>query len=103
MVQHRFENLAFPAQICFLLPTCLGLPLTNGTVDKPAEMTHFKFPRWANPPQFQITAADLPARSVVPATVHFHGKQKKYLPFYLGRNVAPSLLITLNRFEGNSK
>jgi hypothetical protein len=42
--QHASEYVAMPAQFHFFLPSLLHLALTDGAINKPAEVASLKFP-----------------------------------------------------------
>lgn len=94
------EDPAFPTDSYFLSPTSLRLPLAQCPADKPAELAHAQFRRWASLSHLGRTSAYLPAGAHILNPL-FHGREKKHLPFHVGRNFSPPLFKALHGPDRN--
>lgn len=81
----------------------MDTPLTDGSVDKPAQIACFKFPRRAIFPHMLRTLSDAPARRGIVSRLAISRHQEKHLPLNMGRDVSPSLFIAVNGLDGGSK
>lgn len=95
-LQERGKHLALAADLHFFLPVLLGFALANGAIDEPAELACLKFPGWTVLFTVSRTFFDGPAGfwSFIFAMASA-GKQEKNLPFDMGGNRAPALLIAV--------
>ncbi len=96
------EDLALPTDSYFLSPASLSLPLAQCPADKPAELAHAQFPRWASLSRLGRTSAYLPTGAHISKPL-FHSREKKHLPFHVGRNFSPPLFKALHGPDRNSQ
>jgi hypothetical protein len=76
----------------------LALAFTDGTVYKPAELTGLKFPSRAMFAALGRAFFYGPAGFKGFVTSSASGEQKKNLPLHMGWDLAPPLLIAVDRF-----
>jgi hypothetical protein len=97
-IQQWLKHLATPACLHLFMPIPLYGSFTEGSVDKPAQMTSLEFPRWAHFLAFEITLFCGPARLMAFTGPSFHGEQKKDLSLRVDGHRSPSLLVTMDGF-----
>ncbi len=91
------------ANLHLLFPVLAYRALTNGAVDKPAEISGLKFPGRTTFPLVARTFFNNPARLFGFIVLAHHGDQEKHLPFHMGRHRPPSLLVALDSLAGGSE
>ena len=92
------ENPARAADLHFLFPGRVYGAVTQCSVEKPAKFSGFEFPGRTCLFAFIRAFFNRPAGFFLLGVENLAGKQKKDLTFHMGRNGAPALLITVNRF-----
>ncbi len=95
-IQQWLKHLTLPAYPHFFIPILSYGSFTDGSVDKPAQITGFKFPRRTSFPSFDRTFFCGPARLVRFTGPLFHVHQKKGLPLPMDRHLSPSLLVAID-------
>jgi hypothetical protein len=91
------------ANLHLLLPTLLYFPFADGSLNKPAKISGFKFPGRAPLLLVGGTFPDHPARFTVPAIFIHQRDQKIHLPFHSGRYGSPGLLVAVNSLYGDAQ
>jgi hypothetical protein len=102
-IQQWLKHLAASACAHLFIPIPLYGSFTDGSVDKPAQITGLKFPRWAPFLAFERTLYYGPARLMPFTGPLFHRDQKKDLPLHMDRHLSPSLLIAVYSLNGCSE
>jgi len=97
-IQQLLKHLAIPTYPHLFNPIPLYGSLTDGSVDKPAQMAGLKFPRRTPFLPFEGTPFYSPARLMPFIGPLFHREQKKDLPLRMGGHRSPSLLVTMHGF-----
>ena len=92
-----------PANPYLLAPAILNFPPADGSIDEPAEVSRFEFPRRAFLTSLRRTTPNFPAGSHVSVGLFFNGPQKEHLPFDVHRNSSPPLFEALNAPERRSQ
>ncbi len=92
-----------PANLHLLFPVLAYRALTNGSVDKPAEISGLKFPGRTLFPSVARTFFYNPARLFEFIVLPHPGDQEKHLPLHVGRHRSPALFVALNRLKGGSE
>jgi len=92
-----------PANLHLFFPVLAHRALTNGSVDKPAEISGLKLPGRAFFPLVARTFFYNPARLFEFIVLPHHGDQEKHLPLRRRRNRPPALFVALNRLNGGSQ
>ena len=91
------------ANLHLLFPVLAYRALTNGSVDKPAEISGLKFPGRTLFPLVARTFFYNPARLFEFIVLPHPGDQEKHLPLRRRRNGPPPLFITVNRLNRGSE
>jgi len=92
-----------PANLHLFFPVLAHRALTNGSVDKPAEISGLKFPGRTLFPLVTRTFFYNPAGLFEFIVLPYHGDQEKHLPLRRRRNRPPALFVALNRLNGGSQ
>jgi hypothetical protein len=98
--QRLAKYLTGSAQLHFFLPGIVNRPITDGSVDEPAQIAGGELPGRALLPPFQGAGSPGPARFCTFFTAQFSGKQKIELTFHVHGNRTPPLLIAMNGLDG---
>jgi hypothetical protein len=86
-----------------LFPVLAYRALTNGSVDKPAEISGLKFPSRTLFPLVARTFFYNPARLFEFIVLPYHGGQEKHLPLRRRRNRPPALFVAVDSLNGGSQ
>ncbi len=101
LFNQRRKDLAGAADVDFVFIGGLAGTFTQGTAEEPAEVATLEFPGRTI---FAFLAFLLfPAWRQLIAAFTLVDEQKEKLPFDMGGNRTPSLLITVNRFQRHAK
>ena len=92
-----------PANFHLLFPVLAYRALTNGSVDKPAEISGLKFPGRTSFPLVARTFFYNPARLFEFIFLPHHGDQKKHLSLHIGRHRSPPLFVAVDSLNGGSE
>ena len=84
------------ANLHLLFPVLAYRALTNGSVDKPAEISGLKFPGRTLFPLVARTFFYNPARLFEFIVFPHPGDQEKHLPLHIGRHRPPALFVAAN-------
>jgi len=91
------------ANLHLLFPVLAHRAHTNGSVDKPAEISGPKFPGRTLFPLVARTFFYNPARLFEFIVLPHHRDQKKHLSLHIGRHRSPPLFVALNSLNGGSE
>ena len=94
---------ARPANLHLFFPVLAYRALTNGSVDKPAEISGLKFPDRTLFPSVARTFFYYPARLFEFIVLPHHGDQEKHLPLHIGRHRSPALFVAVDSLNGGSE
>jgi hypothetical protein len=92
-----------PANLHLLFPVLAYRALTNGSVDKPADISGLKFPGRTLFPLVARTFFYNPARLFEFIVLPHPGNQEKPLPLHVGRHRSPALFVAVDRLNGGSE
>ena len=92
-----------PANLHLLFPVLAYRALTNGSVDKPAEISGLKFPGRTLFPSVARTFFYNPARLFEFIVLPHPGDQEKHLPLHVGRHRSPALFVAVDSLNGGSE
>jgi len=92
-----------PANLHLLFPVLAYSALTNGSVDKPAEISGLKFPGRTLFPSVARTFFYNPARLFEFIVFPHPGDQEKHLPLHVGRHRSPALFVAVDSLNGGSE
>ena len=92
-----------PANLHLLFPVLAYRALTNGSVDKPAEISGLKFPGRTLFPLVARTFFYNPARLFEFIVLPHPGDQEKHLPLHVGRHRSPALFVAVDSLNGDSE
>ena len=96
LFNQRRKNLAIPADANFLFIRCFAGALTQGAVQKPAEMTALKLPGRAI--FFFLTFLLFPAGDEFRIPASLLDEEEEQLTFNMGRDRPPPLLVAVDGF-----
>jgi len=97
-LKNSCENLTGPANFHFFVPAAARVAVAYGTIDKPAEVTAFKFPGGALLFLGGCAILDFPAGFIAVRGFFFAGDQKIHLSLHRRWDGPPSLLVAVDRF-----
>ena len=92
-----------PANPYLSAPAILNLPLADGPIDEPAEVSRFELPRRALLTGLRRTPPNFPAGPQGFIGLFFKGPQEEHLPLCVHRNSSPPLFEALNAPERRSQ
>jgi hypothetical protein len=102
-IQQWVKHLAAPAHFHLFIPIPLYSSFTDGSIDKPAQMTGLKFPCGAPFFPFGRTLFCGPARLLPRHTRSLSGQQEEDMPLHMHWHLSPSLLIATDSLDGCAK
>ncbi len=92
-----------PANLHLLFPVLAYRALTNGSVDKPAEISGLKFPGWTLCLLVSRTFFYSPTWFSAFPVFRYPGDQEKHLPLHIGRNRSPALFVAVDSLKRGSE
>ena len=97
------KDRAIPTDLHFAAPAFPFPSLTDGSINKPAEVADPELPCRAGLPLLPRAFKDFPAGAKFSARLLLHRQQEEHLPFGMDRDLSPALLKGLDRPDGYSQ